>query len=38
MQVSIAVLLCDGTLVVIDVVEGVCPQVIMNNNVHVVSY
>ena len=28
-QVSTAVWLCDGALVVVDVVEGVCPQVIM---------
>ena len=27
MQVSTAVRLCDGALVVVDVVEGVCPQV-----------
>ena len=27
LQVSTAVRLCDGALVVVDVVEGVCPQV-----------
>ena len=27
MQVSTAVRLCDGALVVVDIVEGVCPQV-----------
>ena len=28
-EVSTAVRLCDGCIVVVDVVEGVCPQVIM---------
>ena len=27
LQVSTAVRLCDGAIVVVDVVEGVCPQV-----------
>lgn len=27
-QVSTAVRLCDGAIVVVDVVEGVCPQVL----------
>ena len=32
-EVSTAVRLCDGCIVVVDVVEGVCPQVKMMHNV-----
>lgn len=35
-EVSTAVRLCDGTIIVVDVVEGVCPQtqVIRMNNAY----
>lgn len=33
LKVSTAVWLCDGALIVVDIVEGVCPQVNSSNSI-----